>query len=196
MSDGRFAFKRWDDMQGGALSGLATAALTVEVYRDTPAIMEFMRHDQDDAKTFYHQTPHAIDPSSGVGVHLHVVPMSAAGGDLYMRYWYVWVHPGGVLPALVGWTTAAVAVPLVAGDQYKHTVRGLVTIPAPVGGARESDLLVVHVQRNGTDPLDTYNTNKVGGTPQANVGLLFVDGHILKSAMGSLAVYGDGHPGL
>jgi len=195
MSDGKFSFKRWDDMQGGALGGLGTAALTTEVYRDTPAVMEFMRHDQDDAKTFYHQFPHTVDPLSGVRVHLHAIPMAAAGGNVLIRYWYFWAHAGVVLPALVGWTTSTAAIPYVLADQFTHSIKPVVTIPAPADGAKASDLLVFHFQRNGTNVLDTYSTNKVGGTTAANLGLLFVDGHILKNTTGSIQEYGDGQPG-
>jgi hypothetical protein len=47
----------------------------------------------------------------------------------------------------------------------------------PPAGIVESDLLLIYVFRQASNVLDTYDTAKVGGTAQANLGILSSDLH-------------------
>jgi hypothetical protein len=183
---------RWDDMQGSIGQGAGSAALTVEVFRDTPFLMWFMRHDQNDALNFVYQFSHAWDYLTAVHPHLHVLPVADPVATQVARFdgYYVWTRPdyaGAPLPALSGWTAfGPIDVPINPGDIYVQKIipLGSVTPPAWV---RESSSLLIWFRRFGTDAGDTYNTNKVGGTPAANLGILSTDVHYRKNKIGTEA---------
>jgi hypothetical protein len=181
---------RWDDILGDVSQGTAVAALTYEVYRATTFFMYFFRSGQDDALSMRFQLPHTIDKTGLLVPHLHVIPMSAPGAPQNVRIIgsYAWARYGEVVPDAGGWTTfGPLSVPFAAADQFKQTYLNLVDIIPPVG-LRGSDILFVNVIRNGTNPADTYNTAKVGGTGLANLALASLDVHYRKSTQGSVTV--------
>lgn len=181
---------RWDDLQGDISQGTGAAALTYEVYRDTPFFMYFFRHGQNDTLSMRFQFPHGVDLTTPVVPHLHVIPMSSPGAAQNVRIigQYAWAPEGVAIPANVGWTPfGPLIVPYAAADQFKETIINLATIAVPVG-FRGSDILLVFVERNGTDGTDTYNTGKAGGTATANLGLASMDVHYRKATEGSVTV--------
>lgn len=179
----------WDDVQGPANQGIGASALTAEAYRDTPAVLLFMRHNEDDSLTFALQMPHSWKRNTEVRFHAHLIPMVspvAPGGEVvHFAYSYAWSKPGVELPANASWTSGTYNF-TVAGDgsmTFKEQVVSLFnTTPT---GAKESAILVVNLKRLGTSPNDTYDTNKVGGTGAANLCVLSVDAHFQKEKHGT-----------
>lgn len=181
---------RWDDLQGDISQGTGAAALTYEAYRDTPFMMYFFRHNQNDSLSLRFQFPHGVDKTAPVVPHLHVIPMSAPGAaqDVRIVGQYAWAPFNVVCPANVGWTAfGPLLVPYAAADQFKEVYIDLATVAVPAG-FRGSDILFVYVQRNGTNPGDTYATGKVGGTAAANLALASLDVHYRKATQGSVTV--------
>jgi hypothetical protein len=184
---------RWDDLQGDISEGDGNATLTYEAFRDTPFDMFFMRRDQNDALNFRYQMPHDWDPTTSVSAHLHVVPAAdpAVSQNVLFEGVYVWTSVGGAVPALASWTTFSVLLAVPPGGVYLQRIAPLAVIAPPVGAA-ESIVLLLRVQRSGNNPLDTYDTSKVGGTAAANLGLLSADLHYRKNKIGSLSPFPEG----
>jgi hypothetical protein len=107
--------------------------------------------------------------------------------NVYMIGQYAWldVQMGNQLPANAGWTTFNVTTAINPGDVFKEKIISLPAIIPPVG-ALESALLLLYVQRNGLNVLDTYTTAKSGGTAAANLGLLSFDCHVQIEKVGSI----------
>jgi hypothetical protein len=169
----------WDDIIGPAVQASGNAALTQEGYRDTPAILLFMRHDQDDALTFTFQMSHRWMRDSEVRVHCHYIPMvtPATNQNVRLVCRYAWAHSATEVPVLTSWGTATVDIPIPSSgaDTFKEKLYTLfATTPT---GSKESSILIVSVTRNGTSASDSFTTGKSGGTQTANFCLLTVDAH-------------------
>lgn len=183
---------RWDDMQGSIGQGGGASALTIEAFRDTPFLMWFMRHDQNDALNFVYQFSHSWDYATAVVPHLHVLPMADPAVAQVARFdgYYVWTRPNyaaAPLPALTGWTAfGPIDVTINPGDIYVQKIVSLGSVTPP-DWVRESSSLLVWFRRAGTDPGDTYTTSKTGGTQAANLGILSTDVHYRKNKIGSEA---------
>lgn len=182
---------RWGDLRGSAAQGKASAALTLEAYRDTAFQMYFFRHDQDDTLDFEFQMPHRWRKDTAVRPHLHVVPMVAPAADenCYFTGYYTWApFSFSPIPLLAGWTTFTATLTVTPTDAFRHMIVTLGTFNPPANPT-ESTMLLIHVVRAGTNLLDTYDTNKVGGTVAANLGLLSADVHYRKEHFGSITEY-------
>lgn len=182
---------RWDDMQGSIGQGAGVTALTVEVFRDTPFLMWFMRHDQNDALNFVYQFSHSWDYTKIVVPHLHVLPMADPATAQVARFdgYFAWTRPNYAaqpLPALTGWTAfGPIDLTINPGDVYVQKIISLGSITPPAW-VRESSSLLIWFRRFGTDAGDTYTTSKVGGTQAANLGILSTDVHFRKNKIGSV----------
>ena len=178
----------WDDIQGPVSQASGVSALTFEQYRDAPYFSWFMRHDQDDALYYTYQLPHTW-MRTPIKLHMHYTPMSIwvpapATKTIYMEVAYVWVADSAEIPAAAGWTITPVGVAVPPTYQFKDMYAPLLTI-APGVGVIESSILRARIRRLGTDPLDTYNDNKTGGTIQANVAVWDFDCHYQKNKGGT-----------
>ena len=184
------ALTGWNDLLGGASAGLGAAALTTEVYRDTPFLMAFFRSNQNDSLSFIYQMSHQWQAGTVVRPHVHVVPMAdpVAPQNIYIIGQYAWGSTTRVLPANAAWTPFTITFTINPGDAF--TVKVIDTTNAtgitPPADIDESDILCVYFQRNGTNILDTYTTAKVGGTAAANLGLVSFDCHYQGQKIGSL----------
>jgi hypothetical protein len=179
----------WDDILGPALQAAGNAALTQEVYRDTPAVLLFMRHDQDDALTFTFQLSHRWKKNSEVRVHCHYIPMVTPATDQNVRLLcrYAWAHSSTELPAVASWGTATVDIPVPANgaDTFKEKLATLFsTTPT---GSKESSILVVSITRQSATANDSYTQGKATGTAAANFCLLSVDAHYIVEKSGTSA---------
>lgn len=149
---------------------LEAGALTLEAYRDTALRLPFFRHDQDLAAGAVFSLPHGWD-AGDVKLHARLVPMAAGAGTARFRLRHAWVEgEGDALPAVASWTSATVDAALLAAHQYQHQRVALGTL-SPPAGADASTLLLVSLERLGTDGADTYATAKDHGTGAANLGL-------------------------
>jgi hypothetical protein len=147
--------------------------LVVDPYRDTNFRVPHFRHDRDE--TIYFSCHPLVDDVTldGFDIHGHIVPTASGNGNAYFYWQYVYfgTHES-IAPALVSWTTGYSTVPLVVADQYKTKALPIATVAAPAGGISSSTQLLVLVTRLGTNPLDTYSTNKTDlGTAAANIAL-------------------------
>lgn len=173
----------WDDVIGPIDFAASVAALTYEAYRDTPAMVSKMRHDQNDALTLRFQMPHGWDLGN-VGPHIHVIPTAAGSGNFVLDGYYTWSRIGTLaLPALSGWTPFTASKALVAGDQYIEQVLSLATVVPPANAKYPSANLWVYLRR--VSATDTYETNAPDGTVQANIVLAGADCHVRKSRAGT-----------
>lgn len=184
-----YPFKNlWDDLQGTVSDGNVGAgntALTLEQYRDTGFLMYFFRHDQNDILNIVYQMTHMWDPTTAVRPHAHVIPMGSVDGNLYFSYQYAWVPANDVLGAITSWTSGNVTIPILGADQYIHKIVSFGNI-SPPETAGPSSMLLFKMTRLGTNPLDTYTSNKSGGTAAANLGVLYLDLHYQKTKAGTL----------
>jgi hypothetical protein len=187
------ALTGWNDLAGSVQAGAGVSALTTEVYRDTPFLMSFFRHDQNDSLSFIYQMSHAWQPGTVVRPHVHVVPMAdpVATQNVYIIGQYAWGSTTRVLPANASWTAFTITFAINPGDAFQVKVIDTtnatgITPPADID---ESDILCVYFQRNGANVLDTYTTGKTGGTAAANLGLLSFDCHFQIQKVGSLTEF-------
>ncbi len=179
---------RWDDLMGDPARGNKNADLTVEVFRDTPLLLLHFRHDQDDSLHFIYQLPHKWRLVTAVRPHLHVMPLADPGADqvAYFEGQYTWAPISfAPVPANAGWTTFNVSLTISPGDIYRHMLVEVGNVAAPAG-ATASTCFFLYMQRSGTDPNDTYTTNKGAGTPAANLALLSSDLHYRAERFGTL----------
>lgn len=176
----------WDDVIGPIDFAASVAALTIETYRDTPVLVSSFRHDQDDALTLRYQMPHGWDLGI-VDPHLHFIPAAAASGNMILDGYIAWSHAGTLaLPALSGWTPFTVTKAIASGDQWIEQVVSLGSCVPPTAAQSPSAQLWVYLRRPGnSNPLDTYSTNKVGGTTAANVVLAAADCHVRRNRAGT-----------
>jgi hypothetical protein len=172
----------WGDALGNV--ALATKVGTVtEEYRDTSWECDFLQHNQDGELNGTLQFNHDWELDTEIQLHLHLLPMANGAGDAYFTFEYCFVAVGGALPAAAGWTSSALAIALVAGDQYKHTVRDLFAF-TPSGG-NASSILAFRIIRESTNILDTYDTGKDHGTATANLGIAYIDAHYRRARPGT-----------
>lgn len=175
----------WDDQQGSASQALQGAsALTLDVYRDTPARIQCMRHDQNDDVTFWYQYTHRW-AKNDVRPHIHLKPLANGSGNVRITGIYAWTTKGLPLPALSGWTPFTIDVPITAADLYGEVIASLGAITPPLLARIESAWLVFQFQRAGTDPNDTYTASKDHGLAAANIGLMGADVHFLVEKLGT-----------
>lgn len=183
MKTGRFRLdgNAYNDALGDVRTQLTGAAVwTMEGYRDTGFIMPFLIYDQADTFQIAIQMPHSKKLNSIVGVHAHIVPMANGAGDFKLTYYYTFASIGVEIPALASWTTNTATKALVAGDQYKHTYMDLFTFTP----TSETVSGILHVKLVN-DVTGTYETSKDHGTAKANIGILYLDAHVILDGIGS-----------
>jgi len=151
---------------------------TFEQYRDTGFLMPFLRHNQNDYFQIKLQMDHQRKLQSLLDdVHIHMIPMSNASGDVYFQVQYYWSNLWTEIPEIASWTTTNVTVSLTSASQYKHILVGLLADITPPANETVSSVLMMKVTRLGNNALDTYSTNKTSGTGAANVWILYLDAH-------------------
>lgn len=184
---------RWDDLMGDPAQGNAASALTNEVFRDTALRLLHFRYDQDDTLHYVYQLPHKWRTDTEVHVHLHVMPLAdpPSTKNVYFSGYYTWAPINfSPVPALAGWTTFNATMSVAVGEVYKHKIAEIGQIAAPASPT-PSTCLFLYMMREGTNVLDTYDTNKGSGTPAANLALLSSDLHYRAQRMGTLLEYSD-----
>lgn len=185
---------RYEDVIGLYNTATATAALTIEAYRDTGFFMEFTRHDQDDVIGYFRfQMSHKKRLGTALELHLHCIPMVNPAADQVVRFevQYSWQKAGDAFPTVATWTTATADMTVTTTDAFKHKLFELIaSVPAP-SGESYSSYFCVRVRRLGTSASDTYTTSKASGTAQANLAILGVDCHIVHDRNGSILDHSD-----
>jgi hypothetical protein len=181
---------RWDDMLGDISQGVGGAALTYEVFSNTPWNLYCMRHDQNDTLSMRFQFSHKWRPGTDVYPHIHVLPLAdpISTEQVYFDGYYVWTtseNPSNPVPALSGWTRVTKYLAVDPGDINVQRLVDLGPITPP-SWAKESAILLFYIRRSGTSLGDTYTTSKADGTASANLGLLYFDIHYRVNKSGSL----------
>ena len=183
-------FQRFSHVIVQADSDTGTPGLTNEQYRDTGFNILFFRHDQDDAMFVIADiAQHKKLGATLEQFHVHCIPMvdpSVSPQNVYFEVSYTWNLTGQEAPAIASWTVTNVTMPIVTGDAFKikhvHILEG---IPPPANETYGSTFMVL-IKRLGTNILDTYNTNKAGGTGAANLGLLSFGSIVPTDRLGSI----------
>lgn len=178
---------RWDDQQGDISQGTGGAALTYENFWDTPFKQYFFRYNQNDSLSFRFQLSHQWRRGTEAHCHLHCTLCAdpPANQDMIFNGYYVWVPNNEKTPSLAGWTPFNVVYTVNNGDIYDEVLIPLFYATPPVT-AKESSILKVFMQRQGTSVLDTYDTNKPWGTGSANLALDSFDIHYIKDKTGTI----------
>ena len=177
----------WDDALGPTVQGLGAAALSQDDFPENGAAFQaiMLAHNSDDQLSFTTQMPHGWNRGP-VNPHVHLTPMVAPAADQVARFTmqYAWAHVRGKVPSLASWTTSVRLLTITPGDALTEMVVswGLITPPP---GMAESALFRWVVIRTGTDPGDTYTTNKGWGTIQANLAVTSFDVHYVKAKAGT-----------
>lgn len=182
---------RWDDQQGDITEGTAASTLTYETFRDTNFRLYFFRHDQNDQLYFRYQMRHSWLHTQPIYPHLHLLPMSnpVAAQVAYFSGSYTWSQVDqAAIPAAASWTPFTASLTVNPGDRYVQKILSL-GAATPPSYARGSCFFLIQVARLGTDPADTYTTNKDHNTGAANLGLLGGDLHYRANNFGSIAQY-------
>jgi len=183
-----------DDQQGAVQASAGISALTSEAYRDTAFIMPFFRHDQADTLSLTFQFSHKRKLGSPLdGIHIHYIAMvnPAAIENVYFSYSYSWQTEGGEFPLLASWTNGNATLPIGTTDAFKNKLFSIVTNIAAPANETTSSILLFRITRLGTDPLDTYDTDKATppGTSAANLGLQYFDCHFITDRRGSVSEF-------
>jgi hypothetical protein len=178
----------WNDL---VLAPIASGgiALTAQTFLDTPFTIQCFRNDFDTGSlAFSFQMSHAWQPGTLVRPHLHLIPLAdpAVPEVAFFVGQYAWMSTSLALAANAAWTPITGALTVNPGDVNKMAVLDLTSGNGiqPPDGIAESDLLLVYVFRDANNVLDTYSTNKVGGTPQCNLGILSSDCHFQTQKAG------------
>jgi hypothetical protein len=179
-------YEGWDDVFGDISQGTSSSSLTYEALRDTAFKAYHFQNNQLDSLMMRFQMPHSWDHTEVVVPHLHVMPLVNPASEQNVRLtgYYCWTDLNNAMPALTGWTTFGVSLPITTTSAYKTVYANLASITPPENSLGSS-ILLVYVSRNGGVGDDTYTTNKVGGTVQANLALMSLDVHYKKVRIGS-----------
>jgi hypothetical protein len=176
--------QRFEDLHGEFKQGAGTASLTEEALLDTDYFAYFFRHNQADKLYFTFQMTHSWDRETDVEVHVHTIPMASGSGNVLFKYAYAWAPVNVTVPYGIGWSSGSTILAITPADMLKHTITDLATI-APISGVRESSILFFQLQRDGTDPTDTYVASKLLGTAAANLAFLYCDVHFRNKSSGT-----------
>lgn len=105
------------------------------------------------------QIPHAWKEGSVLRPHIHWMKSTSTSGNVYWRLEYRWVGIGDVMDD--SWTTLNATVPTISdgNTQYKHALTQCGDISAT--GKTVSDMLVMRLSRQSTQPTDTYNGDAI-----------------------------------
>jgi hypothetical protein len=176
----------YDDVQGPAAQAGGAAALTFEAYRDTAYNAYFFKHNQNDVLYLSWQMPHSWDRGT-VYPHIHIIPMVNPAAAEVIRFSgkYVWSQAGVATPADASWTAFTADHTVNTTDQFIQVVVPLATVSAPTS-PRESNVLLLWVQRESNSASDTYTTGKASGTAAANVMVVSIDAHFAKTKAGTI----------
>lgn len=183
--------KGYTDVIGTVDQAAASAALTYEAYRDTPFLLYWMRHDQDDAMSLKYQMPHGWDLTA-VEPHIHVICGASVTGVVVFDGYYAWSHISGapILGPLSTWTPFRVTATIQGSWQYTERGISFGLITPPVAAQVNSANLLFYVRRPGAaDPADTYTGSKPSGTNAANLGVCYLDCHVRLQRFGSTSLY-------
>lgn len=179
---------RWDDLRGSIATGLKQGDPVEEAYRDTPFIFTFFQHNKNQSLSMIYEMAHTWLVGSDVYPHWHYVPMAAPAGaeNVYFTFAWVWVEFGDELPELAGWTTGTKTLVVNPADAFKNLAVEFGPV-SPPEDANVSSFLLLHVEREATNVLDTFDTGKAPGTASANLGLIKADVHFQKAQVGTPA---------
>lgn len=178
----------WDDLKGLVVESTAVAALTSEKYRDTPVILQWFRHDQNDSLVARYQTPHnwmrdELEP------HGHFIPGAAGGGNVLLHGRCAYSCRDSLpLPVWADWTPFSYIVPI--GAQWMPFASSFDLFNPPLAARLQSSHFYIWLERSGTDPSDTFDGAKPTHTPQANLALEYLDAHAHLAGIGTVGRYG------
>ncbi len=174
----------YNDILGPATSASGLAALSIDpVVSGAVHATPFFRHDQDDSISWVFQLPHFYKPTTDLHFHLHALPAGTLAGNIRfsLRYWAGEI--GTVVAAYANWNAINTTYQIELSDNGKNTLINGFIIPGT--GLCESSIVICELTRLGTDPLDTYSSNKSWGTSQANLGILYGDIHYQGNKQGT-----------
>jgi hypothetical protein len=180
----------WTDAVTAPAAGAGAFDLTSDPWpSDTdPIHLLCFEHSAVQIIGFHTQMPHGWKPESEVRPHVHFVPLADPVATQSARFiiYYAWAPING--SALTGQANETVDVTIEPGDLNKHRIIGF-SMLTPPAGSHESIILSWAVARAGTDPADTYTTDKAYGTVEANIGLLSFDVHYQLEKEGSISEF-------
>jgi hypothetical protein len=161
---------------------IGTTETTLQSYRDTPFKMEFVRHDQNNIIGYFRfQFNHdKVLGANLPSVHVHCIPCGAnpvTEKAVRWRYYYTWQNSDGVFPALSGWTTNTIDMPIGTTEQYTGKIFSIISDITPPENESYSSWMLFMLERLGTDSGDTYTESNPNGTAQANLAILGIDCH-------------------
>jgi hypothetical protein len=176
----------WDDIQGPiGYDSFVTSTMVFENYGSAPWKTYFWRHSQSDEYMYMHyQLPHAWKRDTEVRPHLHFIPMvnPVASQTFAVAGSYAWVVGFGTTLPTSSWTDFSATISVSTTSAFTEAVLPLFN--STPTGSKESAVLCISVRRNSA--VDTYTTNKVGGTAAANICLLSLDTHYQREKQGTL----------
>jgi len=185
----------WTDLTGSAAAAtVGVSSPTFEEVGTTGWISAHFRHDQADDLHYVFQAQHSWDEITAMRAHVHFIPLANGSGDIYWSFRAVPLPVGATFNPTGALTNHYNIYSVTAADQYVHKLAGLspyIAVPAiPAGNTGSGTMILGFLQRIGTNPSDTYTTNKtLAGTAQANVLYLSMDLHYWAMRYGTRAEY-------
>jgi len=167
-----------DDVQGQLQTATAGGtAYAFKALRGTGIVLPHLARNDVFCMTF--QMPHRRKLGSALdSVHLHIIPIASANGNISFNWTWGWYANGDVLPNTLP-NSGTTPFTLATTDQYKNVIVPLITnLVAPVTDAHSS-LLFVSVTRNTTG--DTWNAG--------DLALVYMDAHFIVDRYGSYTEY-------
>ena len=173
-----FTCHGWDDASYNAVVPQITNDIFPRSGGITGFRLPFFRHDQDQSLSAVLQLPHRWQPGTIVRPHALMVP---AAPILLPRIAILsgrWAFAGGKYP-IGPWERFEVALRLEPHMEYLVQIIDFSHDSGvqPPEEILESDVFLLELMRNGTDPRDTFTDSKPEGIAAANLALLTLNLH-------------------
>lgn len=173
---------RWDDLRITLDKGSNSAVLDYLNGSTGPQIWYFRNNQGVEAMSFTVQLPHSWKEGTDIFPHLHWTPRYTGTGNVEWNFEYTWVNYDPVTPQVFPnhTTETVVASGPFTGRSHKISALTSNNIGIDGTGKKISSILVCRLWRNSSNSADTYGND---------VGVLFVDFHIMIDSWGSREEY-------
>lgn len=182
---------KWDDLQGPAAMGNASAALDFDPVGDTGFHGFCFSSTTTDTVYFNFQTRHGWKPNTECRAHVHFTPLAdpAVAEKIAFNYAFAWSHRGIRTPKPATWTTGEVVHTVQPTTDWDVPIILHLFSTTPSAAYPESSILKVKLWRKHDSANDTYTTSKGYGTTASNVEFEGLDVHIQIAKFGTTSEF-------
>ncbi len=183
-----FTCHGWEDAPYNAAVSQLTNDIFPRAGGTTGFRLPFFRHDLNQSLSVVLQLPHRWQPGTILRPHAHVIPAAPIALPRVVIFSGRWAFAGGKYALTdLAWVRFEYELRLDIGVEYLIQIIDFSRDEGvkPPDGILESDVFLLELMRNGTDPRDTYTNAKPEGIAAANLGLLALDIHFQACKAGT-----------